>query len=450
MGRTSRVSGGFTYGFMDQVDLFVEEVRDGHFRRGDAWVPLTVNEEVIHRKGQEPVRLQTCRTIHGLVEADPQQPIEDGFYLSRAWAGESHGTVESVEGMLQFVRATNVESAARAVRQLGISANWLLADDTGRIAYQQSGTLPQRRGSGLAPLPGWEEAHDWNGFVDPADLVHEFDPQSGLLVTANEDRNRPGFPQAINLPMASYRAERIHQLLESHERLDLEQMKAAQSDLYSRQAERYLEMLDPFLPDSPEAEKLRRWDRCYDTDSTGAVMFEHLRDKLLEEVFGRGLFGLDAWSYLCRETAMMADYAGHFDSVMFGDDPLWFNGDKNGLLSRVGRSALETVPSGRWGDQRKMVLAHVMFGEKLPRWLGLDVGPIELPGCSATVAQGNIFRVRGRLTCFAPSWRYITDLATDENAHRIAGGPLRPAFFRPLPSGSTSMVRVRLQDEPAA
>jgi penicillin amidase len=325
----------------------------------------------------------------------------------------------------------------QAVRGLGISSNWLLADREGRIAYQQAGLMPRRKGSGMLPLPGWDPANDWDGFVDPAELVHELDPPAGVLATANENRNRPGFPPAINAAMGRYRVDRILELLGDREDLGVADMKAIQTDLYSLQAERFLAMLAPVLPDTPEAARLRQWDRRYDVDSRGAVVFEHVYAELQREVFGRGLFGEPLWEYMLRETSLVADYYDLFDRALLGDDPLWFGPNKAALLRRVVADALATAPRGRWGDDRGIVMTNVLFAGKLPRFVGVDYGPIELPGNRATIVQGGLFRAHGRLTSFAPSWRYVTDLHRDTMFTVLPGGPsgsrLSPLYLADLP-----------------
>jgi penicillin amidase len=324
----------------------------------------------------------------------------------------------------------------KAVRNLGISSNWVLADRDGRIAYQQGGMLPRRKGSGMLPLPGWEAANAWSGFVDPAELACELDPPAGVIATANEDRNRPGFPAGINAAMGPYRAERILALLGDREDLDVVDMKAIQVDLYSRQAERFLAMWEPVLPDTPEAARLRQWDRRYDVDSRGAVVFEHVYAALLREVFGRGLFGEPLWDFMISETSLLADYYDAFDRVLLGDDPLWYGQSKTALLRRVVGEALASAPNARWGDDRGFVMTNVLFAGKLPRFMGVDHGPIELPGNRATVAQGALFRAHGRLTSFAPSWRYVTDLGRDAMFTALPGGPagsrLSPLYLADL------------------
>ena len=73
------------------------------------------------------------------------------------------------------------------------------------------------------------------------------------------------------------------------------------------------------------------------------------------------------------------------------------------------------------------MLHNILFAGKGPRLLvrllGVDRGPISLQGNRATIVQGAIYRSHGRLTTFAPSYRYIADLHTDEAHTALAGGP---------------------------
>ena len=54
----------------------------------------------------------------------------------------------------------------------------------------------------------------------------------------------------INLPMGSYRVDRIRALLEEREACTLEDMRRIQNDLHSLQAERFMAILEPLLPET--------------------------------------------------------------------------------------------------------------------------------------------------------------------------------------------------------
>jgi len=427
MGRTRALSAGFTYGFMDMVDYFVEDVRDGRARRDGAAAPEPVDErtETILRKGHPPVELRVRETSHGVLEADGRRPLEDGLYLARAWSGHRGGAAPSLDGLAALLGARDVAEAQTAVRGVTISCNWLLADRGGRIAFQQSGRLPARRHSGLHPVPGWDPALAWDGYVDPARLSAAIDPPDSILVTANDDVDLPGHPRAINCSMGAYRAGRIRALLAARDRHGLEDMKRIQRDLHSPQAERFMSHWRPLLPPTETARVLAAWDLAYDAASRGAPLFERAYAAVLREVFGAGLFGVRAWDALAESTSLLADYFHVFDTALLGDDPSWFGDEgRDPLFRRVLTATLRDGPPLRtWGEERRVVMTNVFFAGKLPRWLGFDHGPITLEGNRSTVVQGAIFRAHGRATSFCPSWRYVTDLGRDEVHTALAGGP---------------------------
>jgi penicillin amidase len=75
-------------------------------------------------------------------------------------------------------------------------------------------------------------------------------------------------------------------------------------------------------------------------------------------------------------------------------------------------------------------MTHLLFDGKLPRILGFDYRPMPLPGSRATIIQGQIFRAAGRMMTFAPSYRIIADMATDEIHTNLPGGPSDRRFSR--------------------
>ena len=75
IGRNADVAWGITYSYMDCMDSWIEECRDGMYRRGDGWEPLRVREETIERKGKPPVTVRFFDTAeHGTLDGEPTEP----------------------------------------------------------------------------------------------------------------------------------------------------------------------------------------------------------------------------------------------------------------------------------------------------------------------------------------------------------------------------------------
>jgi len=230
--------------------------------------------------------------------------------------------------------------------------------------------------------------------------------------------------------MGAWRADRIASLLAKGSKVGIDDMKAIQADLYSSEAEAFLAILRPLLPDTPAGRTLAAWDCRYDAASRGATLFERFYRELYREVFGRNGLGERAVAFLDAETGVFTDFYDGFERVLLSADSAWFGGEPRDAIWRRAAARALARPAGPWGRSRRVTMSHVLFGGKMPRFLGFDRGPITLPGGRATVNQGQIYRSAGRTTTFAPSIRIVTDLGTDEVHTALAGGVSDRRFSR--------------------
>ncbi len=422
-GRSRQVAFGLTYGFADQIDYFVEDCRDGQFRRDDEWVDFDKRNHLVLRKGDSPIPITVYENLHGVLEGDPEVA---GRYLCRAWSGHRSGASATLNAMAEMWHTDTAEAAMDALSKVSLSGNWVVADRDGNIGYQMSGAVPARPAhwSGLYPVPGWDPHYDWQGLVEPEQLSRLYNPPEGYIASANDDWNQPGRAQAITLHMASYRADRIRELLAENPRADVASMQAMHRDLVSRQARRFLAAFGPLLPATPIGDALRSWDGTYAADSDQAAWFEKLYRALKLEVFGKGWLGEEAWLATEAETGVLTDFHGYFDDILLEADPRgpWFGSrGRDALVREVAAVALsgEVTP---WRKQQTLTMSHI-FLAKLPDALGFDHGPIVLPGSRATIPQASIYRSHGRVTSFHPCFRMVTDLGEDIAYTNMAGGP---------------------------
>jgi penicillin amidase len=230
--------------------------------------------------------------------------------------------------------------------------------------------------------------------------------------------------------MAPYRAERIRDLLAKSDRLNVEEMKKLQFDIYSPQGARFMAILQPLLQSFEKkrfqfCSLLSLWNHQYDQDSLGACLFERTYRALLREVFsgeGANSLGTQVTDHLYDRTSLITDFYGNFDRIMLADASAWFGGRaREEVYAKALEAALSEKPEP-YGKGHRILMKHLVFGGKLPRWFGFDRGPVPLLGNRSTVHQGQIFRVGSRETTFGPSLRIVTDLATDEMHTSLPGG----------------------------
>ena len=431
-GRNEHLSWGTTYTFMDSIDSWVEHCRDGAYRRGDGWVDFDQRVETIKRKKGEPIVETFWENPHGVLDGSAAQ---EGYALATRWSG-SDGGAQSVDALLPMWTARTVAQGKAAFSTVESSFNWVFADSAGDIGYQMSGLMPKRADdwSGFAPRPGWDERFDWQGFVSPEQLPSAFNPDDGVIVTANQDLNHFGRANPINAPMGDYRARRIAQLLGERDDHDIASFRAIQMDTYSIQAAEFLDVLRPLLGTGLFADALRAWDCRYEIESVGATAFEMFYAELLVEMFGPAC-GVPVIEHLRDATGTFIDFYQNFDRLLVADASPWL-----GERTREGvwRAALERVAGHKpepWGNRNQLTLTNIFFGGKLPRFLGFDRGPIPIRGGRATPHQGQIYRSGERLTSFTPSLRLVADMSAPVLHTALCGGPSDRRFSKWYQSG---------------
>lgn len=429
IGRTPDLAWGATYPFMDGTDSWIEQCKDGsYFREPDAWIPFKKRYETIKRKKKSPVTITFYENLHGVLDGDPNQ---EGYYLATAWAPGYAGAATNNK-FVDIFDAKTVEDGMEIIGGLDVAFDWVLVDTQGNIGYQMSGLMPKRREglSGFVAQPGWKPENDWQGFEPPENLPRSYNPECGYFAAANQNKNEHGVADATNIGMGPYRSDRIEQVLAAKDNLTREDMYRLQQDVYSTQAQEFMEILAPLLPDSPGAEILKQWNFEYDAESKGAYLFEQFYRNLYLEVFGKNGFGAGVVDYMIDHTGVFTDFYINFDHILLSEQSSWFgNRTREDIYRRAAEEAIAESPR-KWGDTRKVLLKNIVFDGKLPKFMGFDRGPITLVGGRATPNQGQIYESGGRQTTFAPSYRMVIDMAETEVYTNISGGPSDRRFSK--------------------
>lgn len=457
VGRNRHIAWGPTYSFMDMLDFRIEHCKGGKYLRmnsssassapkknSEQWLDFKKTTETIRLKkpmkidGKKvsQISVDVYENEHGVLEGDPNQ---DGFYLIGNWAARKDAGASDINGILKLQTAKTVKEAMGCFRELkAVTYNWVIADTQNNIGYQMSGRtfLRPPKQSGLMAHPAWLKRFDHKGFVDPKDFPSLYNPKENFIVTANNDLNslsRKKNIRPINLSMADYRAKQITFLLTADDspfasssakrkksskefsaNAEIQYMKNIHYNLYSQQAARYMKVIAPLLPNTPDGLALKKWDCVYHNDSRMPTLFENIYSEILKKLFGENGIGRDVLEYLLQETTMFNNYFGIFDDVFLNEKSPWF---KNKNRKEIVLSAIEVGLQQKalpYGKTRRILVAHLLLGGRLPKWFGFDKGPFELPGSRATIQQGQIFKFAEREISFGPTFRFITDMQSGE------------------------------------
>ncbi len=318
IGHNADIAWGFTNLYPDTQDLFLEAVDgQGRYLYDGRRIPLETREETFIIAGEDDVETLTVRTSgHGPlisdltdeltdVAADAPAPADapvpsEGYEVALRWTALDPG--RAAEALFAMNRAGDWDEFRAAAARFDVpSQNIVYADVQGHIGYQAPGRIPIRRsGHGNWPAPGWDPAFDWTGDYVPYDaLPNVIDPESGVIVTANQAIAGPEYPYFIGDAYDyGYRAQRIRTRLAALDTVTTDDMLEIQLDNHSRLAERLSPMLlsVPLLTEYTRSGQrlLRGWDYSMDADSAAAAYFNVVWRNILELTFEDQL-PEDAW-----------------------------------------------------------------------------------------------------------------------------------------------------------
>ncbi len=290
IGHNRHVAWGVTNTQADVTDFYLEQLNEEntHYRYEGQWKPLHVFVETITVRGQEPRELTVYATEHGPVFS--LSPTN----LAIKWIGAEPD--DDAHAFYLLNHAVDYDDFAAAMQTLNAPAmNFAYADANGMIAMWVAGLFPIRRsGLGRVPVDGASSAFEWTGFVPRIDTPHTVNPSEGYLASANQRPAPKQYPYYLGYEWdPGYRARRINQLLSSHEKISLEQMKAFQADVYDTAAESMLPHLIAACKDDFEEGKLyaqvleilAAWDFHTTTDSSAPTIWWKWLDRFRDAVW---------------------------------------------------------------------------------------------------------------------------------------------------------------------
>ena len=177
-------------------------------------------QETIQVAGGEPVTLTVRISRHGPVVSDTygtlldevdleQNPdavpfkersgvdLPESYVIALAWTALTPST--PFEAIWGFNTAENWDDFRAAASKFHVPAqNLLYADTAGNIGYQMPGDIPIRAsGDGRLPVPGWTDDYEWTGYIPFEELPYTLNPESGYIVTANNQVNPRDYPYMI-------------------------------------------------------------------------------------------------------------------------------------------------------------------------------------------------------------------------------------------------------------
>ena len=417
LGHNGRIAWGFTNGYGDNEDLFVEALDPDN---PDAYLTpsgprnLDVREEIIQVKDAQPVRLMVRETRHGPVISDVS---DDAARL----AGEDHVIAlaspvhraddRTVEALYAINRASNWTEFLAAAADFHVpQQNLMFASVNGDTGFIAAGRVPIRKsGDGRLPVPGKDGAYDWQGFLPTDSLPQILNPPSGRIVNANNRSVPKDYPHLITHDWPpSYRAERILEILDAKEAHGIDDTAALQNDVQSPAAKRLLPLMLRFEPKAEGARQafdlLSNWNYSMQRDRVEPLIYtawlRQLIVALIDDDIGpdlvEGYLGLTEYPGLGLVEAALTDDPHWCDDSNTPDRETCENRLEFALQRALDEIATELgsdIDDWRWGDMHRATFIHrVLTHVPVVRWFA-DLS-IESDGGDHTVNRGVTPRAR--------------------------------------------------------
>ncbi|MGR3378768.1 penicillin acylase family protein [Salipiger abyssi] len=397
LGRSQRLAWGITSSYLDDQDLYIEELNPDNpqeYRTPDGWKRFETRRTIVEIKDEAPVTVTLRWTDNGPVLPKSRFDLEaitpPGHVVSMSWTALS-GEDSSLSGALRLMRAGSVEEALEAAPLYVAPAQMLTVIDREHIGLKLVGAMPRRdaahQSQGRLPSPGWIEANRWQGMLPDASNPVWTDPAGGIVGnTNNKIIDRP-FPLHVSYDWGdSQRVMRWTQLMQGRQVHTRDSFIEAQLDTVSpaartllpligrdlwytgeaapagtpeRQRQRALELLANWNGEMnehlPEPLIYAAWLRALQErlirDELGplADAFDHVEPLFIERVY-RNVDGAGVWCDVIRSVAVesCSDI-----SRMALDDALVWIGEQYG-------TALESL---RWGDAHQAMHKHTVLGD---------------------------------------------------------------------------------------
>ncbi|MFK4728103.1 penicillin acylase family protein [Agromyces mediolanus] len=458
IGHNDRIAWGFTNLGPDVADLFLERVEGDEYELDGVRRPLQLREETIEVAGGDPVTVTVRATGRGPLvtgigdsfariadAADASDAGAGDIQLSLAWTALTAGTTP--QAIFALNRAQDWDGFRTAAALFDVpSQNLVYADVDGNIGYQAPGDIPIRSvGDGTVPLPGWTSANRWTGSIPFEQLPSLYNPERGIIVTANNAVTADGPFLTADWDLG-YRADgierRLAEALDGGAKLSADDLAAIQLDTRDANAEAFLPLIAELELDGDAragADYLAGWDGHADADSGQAAYFAVFWRTLLDGMFG-GLpegtrpAGGDRWF------GVVGTLLGEPDSSWWTNEQLGVAGRDAMIAAALDSAWSETrsllgsdAERWSWGELHTLTLTNQSFGESgiAPiEWL-FNRGPYRLGGGSAIVNAIGWDASLGYGVDWVPSMRMIVDLSDfDDSTWVNLTGASGHAFHR--------------------
>lgn len=414
-GHNRSIAWGMTNVMVDDMDFYLETVNPENkrqYRFNGQWKTMETRKETFKIKGGETIEKTIRFTHRGPVISTHKKT--GNHTISMRWIGfEDSNELRSV---YLLNRASNWEQFRNAVKTfISVSQNVVYADVEGNIGLQTCAGVPVRKKEAAFVVPGDTDEHDWKGIVPFEQLPYSFNPESGVVSSANNKTAPDDYPYYIsNWFDTPDRILRIREMLAEKNRLSVDDFKRMHGDFKSKHVERYLGGILAVLKAQKELDGtetkaldiLSKWDGVMSADSAAASIFDTMYVKMVQNLakdeLGDKLFKECMGNKTMMKNLVLNTWTAHRDSPWIDNVntteketfdqwiALSFKHAVRELKGKLG----ENPRDWQWGKIHTFTLQHPLGRVKILDFLfDFNRGPFQVGGSFHTVCPyGYSFR----------------------------------------------------------
>ena len=395
-GRSADLGWGLTSSYLDDQDVFLEELNPGNvteYRTQNGWTPFRTRESIIRVKDASAVTVKLRWSVNGPVMPATQYDLGSitpaGHVTAIGWTALSDKDTSMSAG-LAISRAYSVQDAiAAGENYIAPSQNLILADRN-QIAMKTIGAIPARdaahQSKGRLPSYGYLPQNRWKGRQPYVDNPEFINPQGGILGNTNNKISDKPFPNHVSFEWGdNQRINRWQRLMQSRAVHTRESFIEAQLDTVSYTARSLLPLIGADLWFTGAAavdgtserrrqqalELLAAWNGEMNEHLPEPLLYaawlRHLQDRLIRDEMGpltsefthpnplfiervfRDVDGASVWCDVLQSAPV--ETCTDIARLALDDALIWIDENVGG-----------TVASLRWGDLHQAAHDHPVLG----------------------------------------------------------------------------------------
>nr|QCC21403.1 RenL [Candidatus Endohaliclona renieramycinifaciens] len=423
-GRNAHIAWGITSTGVDTQDIYIVSNIE----------PIKSIKEAIYVKNsdmvQHEIKISPVGPIINDIIEESSSNLPDKIAVK--WTALQPGDT-TIQSFLEINYAKNWKEFKEALKSyIAPSLNFVYADNQNNIGYYLPGLIPIRNGwNGKFPIP-LDKKHQWEGFIPFEDLPHVYNPQEGIIVSANNKCVPDSYPYELTYRWVEspYRILRLLDLLKNQNHdLVLESMIHIQTDTKNSLWKEMKPIMLQTLPLDSISQKalgiLKNWDGDLAVNSIGATIFSFWFQEIkkMQPTPTIELLNLTSTLFIVNQLI----HNGEFCKINNANNckqylSLTLQTAMQKLIERLGKNE----KNWQWGKVHSSTFKALGIGEI--KWLSwIWNRSISTPGDSYTVNVGTYndhFDQIGGAT-----YRQLIDLSDFENSYYIqalgqSGNPL--------------------------